>query len=228
MAILILGVVAAMLLVVLAVAALAGWMAKQRGGPKLGWRVFALALLVGYGLPAAKIFIDRRAFDVACKRDTGVFIYKVVPEVQGYYIDELDGLLTPDLLERPRRFEFVESTHRKPGKPPPAELSRIARGSDGKPIIVPIRQDEMLSEFGWRIRYEARDGASHGFWYRITEVFRISGGEVIAKTVSVVSGSNLETGSWKIWQLRGPCIELRGFPPTTDFLTHVFPETEKP
>jgi hypothetical protein len=224
MAILILGVVAALLLAILAMAALAGWIAKKRGGSKLGWRVFALALLVGYGVPAAKIFIDRRAYDVACKRDTGVFIYKVVPGVRGYYIDETDGLLTPDLLERPRRFEFVEGTHRKPGKPQPAVLSRIARDEKGEPFIVAIDKTELKSDYAWRIRYETRHGTSHGFGYRITEVFRISDGEVIGKTVSVVAASNLETGSWKIWQLRGPCIELRDFPPRTDFRTHVFPE----
>jgi hypothetical protein len=230
MAILILGAVAALLLAILAIAALAGWIAKKRGGSKFGWRVFALALLIGYGVPAAKIFIDRRAYDVACERDTGVFIYKVAPGVKGYFI-EGQNQLPSGQLERPRRFEFVEGMHsEKPwakGDPRWApQLSRLTRGSDGKSIVVPIRKDEMLSEFGWRIRYEGRHGVSHGFGYRITEVFRISDGEVIAKTISVVSGSNLETGSWKIWQLRGPCIELRGFPARTDFVTHVFPESE--
>jgi hypothetical protein len=226
-AILILGVVAALLLAILAIAALAGWIAKTRGGSKLGWRVFALALLVGYGLPAAKIFIDRRAFDIACERDTGVFIHKVVPGVKGYFIDEPDGLLTPDLLERPRRFDFVESTHRKPGKPPPAVLSRIARNEKGEPFIVAIDKTELKSDYGWRIRYEGRNGVSHGFGYRITEVFRLADKEVIAKTVELVSKSNLESGGWKIWQMRGPCIELRDFPPETDFRTRVFPEPEK-
>lgn len=231
MAILILGVVAALLLAILAIAALTGWIAKKRAGSKLGWRVFALALLVGYGLPAAKIFVDRRAFDVACERDTGVFIDKVVPGVKGYFI-EGQNQLYPDGLERPRRFDFVEGMHSD--KPWAIEdprwapkLSRLVRGSDGKPVVVPIRNDEMLSEFGWRVRYEARHGTSHGFGYRITEVFRLADKEVIAKTVELVSKSNLESGGWKIWQMRGPCIELRDFPPETDFRVRVFPEAEK-
>jgi hypothetical protein len=223
--------VAALLLAILLIAALAGWIAKKRGGSKFGWRVFALALLIGYGLPAAKIFIDRRAYDVACKRDTGVFIDKVVPGVKGYFI-EGQNQLSLDGLERPRRFDFVEGMHSaKPwAKDEPRwapKLSRRTRGSDGKSIVVPINEDEMLSEFGWRIRYESRHGASHGFGYRITEVFRLADKEVIAKTVELVSKSNLESGGWKIWQMRGPCIDLRGFPSETDFLTHVFPEPEK-
>jgi hypothetical protein len=227
-AILILGVVTALLLAILAIAALAGWIAKRRGGSKVGWRVFALALLIGYGLPAAKIFIDRRAYDVACKRDTGVFIYKVVPGVKGYFI-EGQNQLYPDGLERPRRFDFIEGMHSE--KPWAIEdprwapkLSRMARNEKGEPFIVAIDKTELKSDYGWRIRYEGRHGVSHGFGYRITEVFRLTDKEVIAKTVELVSKSNLESGGWKIWQMRGPCIELRDFPPETDFLTHVLPE----